>query len=245
MAFYKARFADASNFTFIFVGSLTPESMKPLVETYLASLPATGSHETWRDVQIVLPKGIVEKTIEKGIAPKSEVAIVFSGPFAYSDSERLALRTMGMLLQSRLLDTIRQELGGTYSITVAPSSEKFPRPEYNVRIDWTCDPARTDTLVKRVFEEIAFVQATPLSAGQMNVIHEALLRDFERNSEDNAYLLNQIARAYENGEAADVAGVVRQPDRIAALTGDAIRRAAQVYLDTNNYVQITLMPEKK
>ena len=41
LAFYKARFADASHFTFVFVGSFTPETIRPLVETYLASLPAT------------------------------------------------------------------------------------------------------------------------------------------------------------------------------------------------------------
>ena len=245
LAFYKARFADASNFTFVFVGSFTPEAIKPLVETYIASLPATHAHETWRDLGIAPPTGVVEKTIEKGIAPKSEVAIVFSGPFEYDDAHRLALRTMTLVLQSRLLDTIRQELGGTYSITATPDTEKFPRPEYSVRIDWTCDPARTATLVQRVFEEIAFVKATPLSPEQVALIREALLREFERNSQDNGYLLNQIARRYEDGDAADVAAVGNLPDRIAALTGDAIQQAAQTYLDTANYVKVTLMPEAK
>src|SRR6185295_18507612 len=130
LAFYKARFADASNFTFVFVGSFTPNTIRPLVETYLASLPATHAHETWRDLGITLPSGIVEKTVEKGIAPKSEVTLVFSGPFEYDDSHALALRTMTQLLESRLFDTIRQELGGTYSITVDPDIKKFPRPQY-------------------------------------------------------------------------------------------------------------------
>ena len=58
LAFYKARFADASNFTFVFVGSFTPEGLKPLVETYIASLPATRSKETWRDPGISLPTGL-------------------------------------------------------------------------------------------------------------------------------------------------------------------------------------------
>ena len=71
LSFYKARFADASNFTFVFVGSFTPESIKPFVETYIASLPATRAHETWRDLGIAPSPGIVEKTLEKGIAPKS------------------------------------------------------------------------------------------------------------------------------------------------------------------------------
>jgi predicted Zn-dependent peptidase len=96
-----------------------------------------------------------------------------------------------------------------------------------------------------VFEEIAFVRGTSFSAGQVTRIRDALLRDFERNSQDNGYLLNQIARRYEDGDAADVTGVVNLPERIKALTGDAVQRAARTYLDPANYVKVTLMPETK
>jgi zinc protease len=151
---------------------------------------------------------------------------------------------MTLVLQSRLLDKIRQELGGTYSITVAPEARKFPRPEYGVRIDWTCDPARSAALVQRVFEEIQFVKNTALSPEQVGFIRELLRREFETASQDNGYLLNQIARRYEDGAAADVAAVINLPERIATLTGDAIQQAARTYLDTGNYVKVTLVPEK-
>src|SRR5207247_2956477 len=130
------------------VGSFAAGTTWPLAETSHASLPATHAHETWGDLGITPPPGIVEKTVEKGIAPKSEVAIVFSGPFEYDDQHALALRTMTRVLESRLFDTIRQELGGTYSITADSGFEKFPRPQYVVRIDWTCDPAQADALVR-------------------------------------------------------------------------------------------------
>jgi zinc protease len=245
MAFYKARFADASNFTFVFVGSFTPEKIKPLVETYIASLPATRSGERWRDLGITAPTGVIERTVRKGIAPKSEVAVVFAGPFTYDDQHVLALRAMAMVLQSRLFETIRQELGGTYSIEVTPEAQKVPRPEFSVRIDWTCDPAQTAALVERVFDEIQVVRRTTYSPGQVSRIREALQREFERASDDNGYLLNQIARRYQDGEAADLTPVVNLPQRIAALTGEQIQQAAQTYLDTRNYVKVTLMPEGK
>jgi zinc protease len=244
LAFYKARFADASNFTFVFVGSFKPDTIRPLVETYLASLPATRAHETWRDPGIMPPSGIVEKTVEKGIAPKSEVALVFSGPFEYDDPHTLALRTMTRVLESRLFDTIRQELGGTYSITADPSIEKFPRPQYVVRIDWTCDPAQTDALIRRVFDEIASVKARPLSATQMALVHENLLREFERNSQDNGYFLNEIARRYKNGDTANLAAIANVPERIKMLTAAEVYEAAQAYLDTDRYVKVILMPER-
>jgi zinc protease len=245
LAFYQARFADAGHFTFVFVGSFTPEIIKPLVETYIASLPATHAKETWRDLGIIPPTGIVEATVQKGIAPKSEVAIIMSGPFEYDDAHTLALRTVTLLLQSRLFDAIRQELGGTYSITATPDAEKFPRPLYSVRIGWTCDPARTATLVKRVFEEIEFVRSTPLSPNQVALIRESLLRETENSSQDNGYLLNLIARHYEDGDAANGVILDNTPARIAALTADAIQQAAQTYLNTANYVKVTLIPETK
>jgi zinc protease len=245
MAFYQARFADASHFTFVFVGSFTPEMIKPFVETYVASLPATHANETWRDLGITPPTGVVERTVEKGIAPQSEVEIVFSGPFVYDDAHVLALRAMTMVLQSRLFDTIRQELGGTYSIDASPDTQKFPRPMYSVRIDWTCDPARTAMLTERVFDEIDLVKDTSFTPDQVARIRSALLREFEANSQNNGYFLNQIARRYENREGDVVAAVVTLPDQIAALTGEAIQEAARTYLDTRNYVHVTRMPERR
>ncbi|HEY2433485.1 MAG TPA: insulinase family protein [Vicinamibacterales bacterium] len=245
LAFYKARFADASNFTFVFVGSFTIDTIKPLVETYVASLPATNTHETWRDLGIHPPAKVVEKTVEKGIAPKSQVAIVFSGPFDYDLQHLLGLRTMTMLLQSRLFDTIRQELGGTYSITAAPDADKLPRPEYTVRIEWTCDPARTDMLVQRVFQEIEFVKSTRFDGRQMGLVREPLLREYEANSQDNRYFLQLIARTYEDGDGAAVAQALDVPAQIRALTSNDIQQAAQRELDASRYVKVVLMPEKK
>ena len=245
MAFYKARFADAGNFTFVFVGSFTPETLKPFVETYIASLPATGAHETFRDVGISPPSGVVDRTVEKGIAPQSEVGIVFTGPFKNDDEHRLALRAMALVLQSRLLDTIRQQLGGTYSISAIQRTDDRPKPEYTVRIEWTCDPARTDDLVHRVLQEIDHVRDTPLDRGLMSVVHEVLQREFESNSQENGYLLNQISERYANGEAGSLAAIWTMPERIRALTADDIQNAARTYLTPGNYVIVKRVPEKR
>jgi zinc protease len=245
LAFYKARFADASNFTFIFVGSFTPEALKPLVETYLASLPATHKQETWRDLGVPLPTGVIKKTVEKGIAPRSEVSIIFSGAFDYSDANRLALRTAVMLLQSRLNDAIREELGATYSIEVTSNAIRLPKPEYRVRINWTCDPARVDSLVQRVFQEIGAARRATLTQEGMGRVRDILLKDLDQRSQDNRYVLNEIARLYEAGDAANLSRVNQEPANIAALGAEDIQRSAMRYFDPANYVQVTLMPEKQ
>jgi zinc protease len=113
-----------------------------------------------------------------------------------------------------------------------------------VRIDWTCDPAQTDALVRRVFDVVASLKARPLSAAQMAAIRENLLRDFERNSQDNGYFLNEIARRYKNGDTANLAAISNVPARIRMLTAGELYEAAKTYLDTDRYVKVILMPER-
>ena len=80
---------------------------------------------------------------------------------------------------------------------------------------------------------------------QVGRVREVLLREFDRTSQENGYLLGQIARKYEDGDGANVAAAIQQPAQIAALNGYAIQLAAMTYLDPKNYVKVTLMPETK
>jgi len=243
LAFYKDRFADASDFTFYFVGNFDEATMKPLVERYLGSLPSLKRKEAWKDIGVKLPVGVIEKKVEKGIEPKSRAAIVFSGPFAFDQERRIAFRSMSEILQTRLLELIREELGGTYSITAAYSYQKFPKPEYSITIQFGCSPDRTDDLIKRVFGEIEKFKAEGPTEKQLNDEKEALLREFETNSKQNAYLLNQIAQRFNNNE--DPAGLWLIPDFYKKLDAATVKDAAKQYLNTQSFIKVTLFPEKK
>jgi zinc protease len=97
--FYKNRFADASDFTFVFVGSFEPKLLQPLVERYLASLPSLNRHEAPKDVGIRPPNGVVERQVVKGLDPKSEVSVVFTGEFMNDQQHRVTIRAMTETLE--------------------------------------------------------------------------------------------------------------------------------------------------
>jgi len=243
LAFYKDRFADASDFTFFFVGTFDLQTMKPLVERYLGGLPSIHRKETWKDVGVRPPVGVIEKTVEKGIEPKSQTAIVFTGPFEYDPSHRTTLRAMSHILQTRLLDSIREELGGTYTISVNGNGQKIPRQEYQVSIQFGGDPQRVDVLLKRVFEEIEKLKTNGPTEQEIADEKEALLREFETSSKQNGFLLGQIAGKYQIGE--DVAGIWDAPELYKKIDAPSVQQAARTYLNTGNYVRVTLVPEKK
>lgn len=241
LAFYKDRFADASDFTFFFVGSFDEATIKPLVERYLGSLPSLKRKETWKDVGVKSPSGIVEKRVEKGIEPKSRATIVFSGPFVFDQEQRVAIRAMSEILQTRLLELIREELGGTYSISAGAGYQKFPKSDYSISIRFGCSPDRTEDLIKQVFGEIEKFKKEGPTEKQLADEKEALIREFETNSKQNGYLLNQIQLRFYHGE--DPAGIWLVPDFYRKLDAAMIKEAAKTYLNTNSYVKVTLFPE--
>ncbi len=242
-AFYKERFADASDFTFVFVGSFDLATMKPLVEKYLGTLPSIKRKETWKDVGVRTATGVIDKKVEKGIEPKSQAAIVFSGPFVYDQAQRVAIRAMADILRTRLLDTIREDLGGTYSISATPNYQKIPNPEYMISIQFGCDPARAESLVARVLQEIDQFKANGPTDKQVNDEREALLRDFETNAKQNGYLLTQLVVKYQFAE--DPAGVWDVPNYYKKVDAAMIQQAARTYLDGKNRLTVVLFPEKK
>jgi zinc protease len=242
-AFYKERFADAGSFTFFFVGDFDLPTIRPLVELYLAGLPSTGRKETFKDVGVRPPKGVIEKTLERGIEPRSQVVIVFSGPFEYDQPHRIAIEAMTDALDDRLRESVREELGGTYSASVGPSYSRLPIPEYRVTIQFACDPQRVEELTRRVFAEIEKLKAEGTTEKETSAIREALLRDFETSSRQNSYLLNQFVGRYRDNQ--DPAGYLDYPNDYRKLDSAAIQTAAKTYLDMGNRVQVTQFPEKK
>ena len=169
MAFYKSRFADASDFTFVFVGSFDVDTMKPMVERYLASLPALHRVEAAADRGVHPPPGIVERQVVKGVEPRSQVAIVFNGPFQNDPFHRLLIKTMSQMLGGNLHQMLREELGGTYGVTVEPKFTKYPTQEYQISVGFSCDPERVDALTAAAWKVIRdYIDRGPSvrSAGQ-------------------------------------------------------------------------------
>jgi zinc protease len=241
MAFYRDRFADASDFTFVFVGSFDLATIKPLVERYLGSLPSLHRKEAGRDVGIRPPGAVVEKLVNKGTTPKSQVGVVFTGPFENNPENRLIVRSMADTLAGNLQRVLREDLGGTYGVSVVPAFTKQPVEEYSVSIMFACDPARASDLVKALFAVVDEFKTRGPSAGQVADAQAALRRDLEIDSRQNSSILNKLAFAYQYDEPVpDVATLRGLYDRLSV---SLLRDAANTYLDATRYVKVVLMPE--
>jgi zinc protease len=241
MAFYKDRFGDAGDFTFVFVGSFDPVAMKPLVERYLASLPSTGREESWKDVGIRYARGVIERRVEKGVEPQSRAAIVFTGDFEHDQASRIAIRAMGEVLQTRLHEALREDLGGTYGVSTGASYTQIPVKEYAVSISFSCDPARTDELIQAAMEQVELLRTGGPTEKEVEATRAKLLRDYEASSKQNPYWLTQLSMRYLSGEPID--SLFELPELYKGITAKTIHEAAKRYLNPANLVKVTLFPE--
>ena len=241
-AFYKDRFADAGDFTFLFVGNVTLDSLRPLVERYLATLPSSGRKESWKDVAPGLPRGIIDKTVRKGTEPKANTLLLFSGPFTPSPETRFELRALGELFQIRLTETLREQLGGTYSPSVVANSTRIPKAEYVVQVQYGSSPENVQKLTQAVLAVIDTLKSKPPAAADVDKVRELLARPRETELKTNSYWRANIAGRDQAGE--DIAGLLEPYDRmIRTLSPAQIQRAAVKYLDTKNYARFILLPE--
>ena len=243
LAFYKDRFADASGFTFVFSGSFDPQAVKPLIARYLGALPSTNRHETYKDEGIRPPKGVIEKTVVKGLEPSSRVRLVFSGPMTWTPEQRLSLKVLGMVLEGQLGAVLRESQSATYGVKVTADSEKAPFTMYRISIDFNCAPERADAMVKSVFQQIARLRRDEMADPPLADLREALLREYETSSKQNVYIANQLMQRYEDGE--DLRTLFDAPKRFQTVNAEMVRQAANTFLDPENYVRVTLVPEKK
>jgi zinc protease len=241
MAFYSERFADASDFTFVIVGAFDLEEVKPLVQTFLGGLPSTGREETWRDVGIRPPQGVVEKTVYKGIEPKSQTRITFTGPFEWNRENRYVIGSLASVMRIRLREVLREDMGGTYGVGVFGGGSRDPYQNYTFNVNFGTAPERLQELSAAVFAQIDTLKQSGPTQEDVDKVKEIQRRDRETNLRENSYWLSQLIIHDRYGF--DYRDILKAEERIEALTIEKLQEAAKLYLNTDNYVQISLYPE--
>lgn len=240
---YRERFGNAHGFTFAIVGKFDLAEIKPLIATYLGSLPSSDKASTYKDVGLRPVKGIVKREVRKGTEQKSFIRFFWNGEAPYSEAEQLKVQALTEVMNIKLIENLREELSGIYGGGMFGSLNKYPYNNYSIGIALPCGPENVDQLIKATFSEIEKIKQNGPSADDLNKVKETWRQQYEVNMKDNQFWLRQIIQSVELGSSPET--VLSYPERIAALTPKDVQDAAKKYLDMKNYVQVVLYPEKE
>lgn len=242
LAIYRERFANMGDFTFTIVGNVSPDSLRPLVEQWIGSLPGRDAHEAAKVRNPSPPGGVYTKLVHKGKEPVAQQVVAFTGPLDRVDSwTEFRAFAAGEILQTRLLETLREAMGATYGVEASSLSTTRPRKQYVTVIAFQSTPAQVDSLWVAAQQTIAAFRDTGPTPAELQKFAEQTRRTMEVGVKTNGWWSAKIAEQAREGRP--FAELLDWKTDIDGLTAPQIRDAARRVLDPARVGRFVLLPE--
>ncbi|MCR5325912.1 MAG: insulinase family protein [Bacteroidales bacterium] len=240
---YRKLFASAKGAKVIIVGNVDPETLKPLVEKYIGSLPKKGKALKMTDTGERFVQGQVEDAFKVDMqTPKTTVLQVYNNyDVKYSVAEEVNLDAAKYILDMIYTDTLRESEGGTYGASTGSSLEKFPVDHAVIQVYFDTNPTSADKLRSIAKDELRkFAEQGPTEE-QMTRVRENFKKNLPERRIQNNYWMTVISSIYTYGIADFDA---EYEAAVNALTPESIRAAAAKVLASGNLLEIVMSPDK-
>ena len=241
-AIYKEIYGNAYGMHFTFVGNIDPIKAKPLIESYLGSLPGTAKEIKFNDVGLRPVKGLVEAYVNKGAAKQSRVTIIFSGESKYSLDESLKLDALTEVLNIKIIETLREQMSGIYGGGMRGSLINRPYNNYNITIGFPCGPENVDKLTTALFKILNDAIEKGIEQKDLDKVKETLKKQNQDRLTRNEFWLDALSKAFI--EKDDPTWHLEYTQKVDALTTNELQQLAKKYFDMKNYIKAVLNPEK-
>jgi len=184
---------------------------------------------------------VVEQKVQKGTEPKSMVTLSWSDEADYSREELYKMLDFTEVLDIKLIEVLREEKGGVYSVGAGGTLSQFPYEHYTVTVRFPCAPENVEDLISATFAEIEKIKKEGPTDEDLSKVKETLKRERQENLRENSYWMSVLRSYHINGQ--DPRETLKFEERIESLTGEDIQKAAAKYADMDNYARIVLYPE--
>ena len=239
-AIYKKLYPDGNSFRFTFVGNIDPETLKPLVEKYIGSIPASKKPMTFADDKAYPVKGEVTEDFSTPMQqPKVSVNYTFTGDMDYSLENKAALSFLTQALNSRYLVSIREEKGGTYGVQVYGSTDWIPRETYTMTIAFDTNAEMADELCEIILKELRTIAEEGPLTEDIEKHREFMLKNWKNSLDENGPWMQYLQAKYGSG----LDYLAGQEQAIRSLTNADVQALAKKILDDGNMVKVVMHPE--
>lgn len=233
---YKNRFEDASDFTFFLVGNIDLAAATPLIEQYLGALPSTGRKEHFRDV-MPIRKGQYSNVFQRELqTAKATELLVKTGTIDYTLRNDLLMEITAQLLIMEYTETVREEAGGTYGVSVQGMFNRFPQPQALLQIYFDTNPERRTEMVQLIEKGINDFIAHGPKAENLQRVKEYLLKKYEQDQKENGYWANCLYEHSWTGLDVNTNYV----QTLNALTGTDLQAFAREFFGQGGSIEVSM-----
>jgi zinc protease len=242
--FYKDRMSNAGDFTFYFVGNFDIEKLKPLVMTYLGSLPDAGRREKFE--LHAWPSNPKSKLLEEKDGTQERATIVFAfertvPAESATPKARLAWYMVGEAMQMRFTELFREEMGATYGVGVRTDwDQRWTQAE--MKLSFQCEAKRATELRKAALVEIARITKEGITADHFAKAKEMVVKRNETEMQRNEHWLGNLAYSYFNAQPIDE--IIKDKALIESITEADVKAAQAAFAATDTPATAVLLPKK-
>lgn len=243
LAMYQDRFKDASDFTFIFVGNVDIEEMKPLIAEYLGTLPSINRKESFKDNKIEYRKGVYKNEfIREQETAKASNFVSFIGTCKYDLRNTILMDMTGQVMDLVYTEKVREDEGGTYSVYVGGNLSKYPKEIAGLQVIFDTAPSKREKLMKIIFAEIEHIAKEGPSETNLNKVKEFMLKKHTEDLKENGYWMGSIDEYLFTGM-----NPVKDYEQIVnSITAKDIQKFADDLFKQKNEVEVSMIsPEKE
>ena len=244
---YKELFADASRFKMLLVGNINIDLLRPLLCRYIASLPSgknntatvTATKRTKYDTPAVRNADELHLFKKKMNTPSALVNIFYTFEEPYTAKSDITLDVLQRVLQMAYTDSVREEKGGTYGVSVSYNLEKDKRPAAMLRITFRTDPAKYDAIIPVVYRQVKHIADHGPNPESMEKVKKYLLKNYGQNIIDNGYWDYVIYHQLQDG----IDFHTGYKKMVENITGREVRQMAKHILDSHRRIEVTMQSE--
>ncbi len=242
LAIAKDRFKNAGQFTFVFSGNFDEQTLRPLIEQYIASLPATGEKAEDFNEVLTAPKGeVVNQFTIKTESPKATAFMIWNAQMPYSLENKVKIDAVGQILSMIYLKTIREDESAAYSCgAYGGFNLSSHQPIAQLQAYCPMNPDKKDIAIRLMHEGIANMAKT-VDADQLQKVKEYMLKQIDVDAKTNSYWVSTISDFKEYG----LDMYTDYKKTVEALTTDSVRDFLKQLLKSGQHVEVIMLPESK
>ncbi len=236
---YKERFSDASNFTTVIVGNVSFDQLRPLLCQYLATLPSANRHEqtNWDNVARVIDGEQTVKFTKQQATPLANVGIYYTADVPFSPQSDLELDFLKRCLSIAYTDSVREEKGGTYGVSVDFDLDRDERPNATLKISYNADPSRYAELTPIIYQQLSNIAERGPEPTSMDKVKQYLTKQYQQLAIDDGYWDYVIWHELEDSADFDI----NYCQMVEQMTPQQVQQMARRLLDAKRCIEVTML----
>ena len=237
MEMYMDRFKEAGDFTFLFVGNINLDEVKPFIETYLGGLPTINRKENFKDIKMDIRKGAHKNVFEKEMkTPKATVINIISGQCKFNPKNYLLMSMLSQTMNMVYMETIREKEGASYGVSAFGQMNCYPKEEAIFQIYFDTDPAKREKMEQIVMAEIQKVAKEGPKPEHLAKVKEFMLKQYSEQIKENGYWLNRLLDYYFNKVDMNTG----YEKLVNEITVKDVKNFTKALLDQGNIIEVTM-----